>query len=327
MAANNSTFTCFAKLPKELRDMIWIAAIRPAQPGVHFFTIFNLWVDRDRWAIGDDAAVADPECSDISAVAAPCCNRSEPTARSWTASNPSTYLIDGGLLTACKESREAMNKHVRAVEGGHRSDLDKNYDQSKDPDAATTASFLLDGERWFFRVKPELDLFIVQPYDFNSLDDWDTFGHHAYIFGRCHAGHIALEYDPKWASDLSSERGDFPSAEGALGCVSRATTDQASWVDHLWLIDYRIRRRPEESLPVEKRHIFYGVGCRYVEVQPYDPGWDWGPYDYPDDVFSFKHSLDEDSHYDDGPDDFQRFESDGYAWGPMVGILACERDV
>ncbi|RYP89916.1 hypothetical protein DL770_003937 [Monosporascus sp. CRB-9-2] len=153
MAANSSTFTCFAKLPKPLREKIWAAAIRPAQPGVHYFTIYNGDDEKERSTIGDDAAfvVVYPEDCDMSStVAAPRCNRSEPNARSWIASNPSTYLIDGGLLTACKESREAMNKHLRAVEPWDRINSD-NYNQEKDPDAAVTASLVQDGERRYFR--------------------------------------------------------------------------------------------------------------------------------------------------------------------------------
>ncbi|RYP07841.1 hypothetical protein DL765_008994 [Monosporascus sp. GIB2] len=184
-------------------------------------------------------------------VAAPRCNRSGPNARPWIASNPSTYLIDGGLLKACKESRQAMNKHLRAVEWWDRVDPDKNYDQEKDPDAAVTASFVRGGERRCFRVKPELDLFVVQPYDFDTLDHWGNFGLFAFIFGTPHAGHIALEYDRKWASDLEAEIGSSCYAKGALGCVSRATTNEASWVENLWFIDYRIRRRPEESMGLE----------------------------------------------------------------------------
>ncbi|RYP11641.1 hypothetical protein DL767_011118 [Monosporascus sp. MG133] len=297
MTANNSTFTCFVKLPKPLRQKIWTAAIRPAQPGVHYFTIYNWDDEKERSTIGDDAAVvvADPEdCDRSSTVAAPRCNKSEPNARSWIDSNPSTYLIDGGLLTACKESREAMNKHLRAVEWLDRIDSDRNYNQEKDPDAAVTASFVQDGGRRFFRVKPELDLFVFQPYDFDTLDDWWHFGLFALIFGKPHVGHIALEYDPKWASDLKSEVGSSCYAKGALGCVSRATTNENSWVENLWFIDYRIRRRPEESLLVDKRHIFHGAGCRYVEVQSYDPGWDWNQRYEPDNVFSFDLDLYED---------------------------------
>ncbi|RYP76641.1 hypothetical protein DL769_003601 [Monosporascus sp. CRB-8-3] len=321
MAANSSTFTCFTKLPKPLREKIWTAAIRPAQPGVHFFTIYNCDDEKERLTIGDDAAdiVAEPENCGMSTVAAPRCNRSEPNARSWIASNPSTYLIDGGLLTACKESRQVMNKHLRAVEWWDRVDPDKNYEQEKDPDAAVTASFVHNGERRFFRVKPELDLFVVQPYDFETLDDWWHFGLFAYIFGRHHVGHMALEYDPKWASDLKAEIGSSCYAKGALGCVSRATTNETSWVENLWFIDYRIRRRPEESLPVDKRRIFYGVGCRYIEVQQYDPGWDWNLYAGPGNVFTFDLDLYEDLR--------EYYKLEGFKWGPIIGILACERDV
>ncbi|RYP06042.1 hypothetical protein DL764_003405 [Monosporascus ibericus] len=330
MATNDSTFTRFAKLPKELRDEIWTAAIRPDQPGVHYFTIYNRSDEKESSTIGDDAAfiMPHPEEPDVpSAVAAPRCNRSEPNARSWITSNPSTYLIDGGLLTACKESREVMDKHLRALLGVLMTKQvtpilrhsDKNYNQEKDPDAAVTASFVQHGERRYFRVKPELDLFVLQPYDFDTLDDWWHFGYSAYIFGKPHVGHIALEYGPKWASDFESEVGFSYCADGALGCVSRATTNENTWVENLWFIDYRIRRCPEESLLLDKRHIFHGVGCRYVEVQESDPGWDWNQYYGRDNAFSFDFHLYEDLR--------EHFEREGHNWGPAIGILACEREL
>lgn len=44
-------------------------------------------------------------------LSAPLTNDPRPGDRSWTKSNPSAYLIDSGLWTACKESREVMKKH------------------------------------------------------------------------------------------------------------------------------------------------------------------------------------------------------------------------
>lgn len=79
--------------------MIWDFAVRPALPGAHFFTVFNPDEEGERTALGD--CLMNPGSGSTHALAAPQCDKTA-LSRSWTASNPSAYLIDSGLWTACK---------------------------------------------------------------------------------------------------------------------------------------------------------------------------------------------------------------------------------
>ena len=104
-------FHCFANLPYELRRKIWQMAIRPANSGVHHFSIFNSANDNNspsaKFAILDNAQHSKFEYKAAAPRAA--CTQ---TVYSWTQGNPSSYLWDTGLWTACKESREIIMAHL-----------------------------------------------------------------------------------------------------------------------------------------------------------------------------------------------------------------------
>ncbi|KAF5986403.1 hypothetical protein FBULB1_2466 [Fusarium bulbicola] len=101
-------FHLFSALPTELRQEIWNLAIRPKEPGVHIFRVYgNHWDHQAPEAVrlsyhedqfrGWGLAVPLPHED------AACANK--PSARSV-----STYMIDMGLWTACRESMTMMRK-------------------------------------------------------------------------------------------------------------------------------------------------------------------------------------------------------------------------
>jgi len=99
-----AVFHHFPMLPWELRDLIWDISIRPDQPGAHFFTVFSPSIEENKKAM---EVYSMKSAYGATELAASRCSNGKAD-RSWTTSNPSTYLIDSGLWTACKESRERM---------------------------------------------------------------------------------------------------------------------------------------------------------------------------------------------------------------------------
>ncbi|KAK3496772.1 uncharacterized protein B0T23DRAFT_372643 [Neurospora hispaniola] len=106
-----TTFHPFPKLPWELRYDIWDLVIRPLdRPGVHIFCI-------------EERKLEDSEPKECDVICGPIPLESgdsnlhisvpAATMSSGPAGNVSTYMIDGGLWTACKESRAVMERVFR----------------------------------------------------------------------------------------------------------------------------------------------------------------------------------------------------------------------
>lgn len=111
-----SEFHLFTSLPTELRLKIWEYALRqhqPSRPGAHFFSITNLRED------GGELIDLGVQCEwgsrcihnhgDTYCLAAPKFGSSH----SWTSNNPSSYLWDFGMWTACRESRVVIEDHYK----------------------------------------------------------------------------------------------------------------------------------------------------------------------------------------------------------------------
>ncbi|EXL90166.1 hypothetical protein FOIG_16567 [Fusarium odoratissimum NRRL 54006] len=106
------SFHCFRNLPVELQIEIWSSAARPAKAGVQIFSLSSghrsqphedgapevPWADSyyltaPKWAFG-------PQSSRF--------NGFDEITASWTKNNFSTYLIDSGLWSACRQSHRVM---------------------------------------------------------------------------------------------------------------------------------------------------------------------------------------------------------------------------
>ncbi|CAM1501012.1 Fc.00g101740.m01.CDS01 [Cosmosporella sp. VM-42] len=289
------TFHPFAQLPRELRRMIWGFALKPKQPGAHFFTLFDTTKESERSRVPEEALMTCKGRSVTNDLAAPRCNKSDPQNFSWTESNPSAYLLDQGLWTACKESREVMEKRHPVTE-----DTLDEVKPRQLPDCAMAGSFSSNGEFQYFTVYPRSDLFCFQPLDL-GFGDWEHCSGRFPLFlygGQNYVRHIALEFDPSCLGPEGCDD-DVPSFYDHpwVKCAKAVSGIELSWTDNLWLIDYRIKRRPSESPITQKREEFYGNGRTYVEVRPDDPGWQFGPgheeQDY-DNIFNFVEFLESD---------------------------------
>ncbi|KAK3956284.1 hypothetical protein QBC32DRAFT_367031 [Pseudoneurospora amorphoporcata] len=120
MAPPLTTFHPFPRLPWELRNEIWKFSIRPLDlPGAHVFCVEGRDLEDTEYKDCDVHCAriplepqpwkSDDHTDDTflhMAVPAKTLS-SDPTG------NPSLYLVDGGLWTACKESRAAMERAFR----------------------------------------------------------------------------------------------------------------------------------------------------------------------------------------------------------------------
>lgn len=103
-----TTFHPFPRLPWELRNEIWKHSIRPLdRPGAHVFYIEKRDLeDPGPYECGvvcgpievEPCPLEDPDTYLSVAVPAK-------TLSSGPSGNPSAYVVDGGLWTACKETR------------------------------------------------------------------------------------------------------------------------------------------------------------------------------------------------------------------------------
>ncbi|KAM6530213.1 hypothetical protein FALCPG4_008338 [Fusarium falciforme] len=195
-----TTFDRFSDLPRELRDEIRRFAIRTTRPGVHIFRLYN--------DFKDDHAGARDSLSSARFFTGQCL--AEPSWDRYFHStntdcgdrNVSTYLIDGGLWTACKESRLLMEKRFRNSEWGY---LRKQQGTGRPLERIWKLWFLpatgyftsLGSASHYFTVIPCRDLFVLRPDLLGNTDgDWVDLKLPEGLTERVR--HIAIEYNPEW---------------------------------------------------------------------------------------------------------------------------------
>ncbi|KAK5651820.1 hypothetical protein OQA88_11688 [Cercophora sp. LCS_1] len=296
-------FHHFPLLPFELREQIWKLAVRPAVPGVHVFGMYprpsaggGLAASFQAFHPLDLFCLAAPRCLPKASAFTPESLAAEP--RSWLRNNPSTYLIDSGLWSACKESQRVMEQAFRRPEyhgeaewGLIKSILDKNDDLNAKPAKDNFGLFAMPGvtsyatregdvDR-FLSVMPGRDLFILQPFDFSSHLNKPNLNISMPFFypddltrpswSRRH--HIALEYDPAWDKAREEEQ-RYGSEPNIIGYLIPEIADSEQCVSTVWFIDYRIKTNPagwtdvgkDSELGEDGRRVFWGSGRRYVQV-------------------------------------------------------------
>ncbi|KAI8656892.1 2EXR domain-containing protein [Fusarium sp. Ph1] len=268
----DGTFHRFSDLPWELRDMIWNFALRPDAPGVHIFKLYNSKLDD---SVDKNIHVSNPYDSQHLRLAAPQSNKSSITRNR---NNPSTYLIDGGLWTAFKESRLVMERNFNC---------DKWKSSSEDRirwrfeiieagmDMPETSYFAChNGNSHFSTVFPHKDLFILRPQNLETINwsnfDWDiVLGSYMRDYGGLQ--NIALEYNPEWGYDIQDKI-----VETAMDAGSHSSGL------HIWIVDYTLRRRDSAAVgqkPTshgDENVAFHLNGRRFIPVNTYrdrEEGW------------------------------------------------------
>ncbi|EQB54812.1 hypothetical protein CGLO_05304 [Colletotrichum gloeosporioides Cg-14] len=291
------TFHQFPMLPGEIRDQIWDLAVRPlGYRGVHIF----IYIDEHAYDGHKPTSNAFPRhlakkmCGDPHRFVGAPTPANETSPRSWTAGNPSTYAVDGGLLTACKESYMAMCR---------RYDI---YKWSKYVDACP-------------KVKDPIHYSYLQVWDIVTMPEWvikDLLPFAPRLVGSSRVNHIALEFDTsltidglqryqhEWERDFEDNLvGVYPDYPHGLDKTTRwkydgLATAMKSWRSspdtRLWLVDRRLRLKhtaldatkscwaydeiDEIDEPSHERLIFEAEDSSYVGL-PNICAWEFCEYE------------------------------------------------
>ncbi|KAI1408228.1 hypothetical protein F5Y13DRAFT_172891 [Hypoxylon sp. FL1857] len=291
-----STFHPFPRLPKELRDQIWDMAIRPDRPGAHFFSTVYGSNRKEETVDNHFMVIKTPLPYKVNSnfrIAAPGFPPLSRTTLSWVANNPSMYLFDSGLWSACKESRSRMMWRVKPElwTRGALGEQFKGWPLHMFPDElirdmpATGYFHAGEGVR-YFTVFPHQDLICIQPPEpkpFSLGRCFDVTSSAPFMsnyWGFTGRKNIAIEFSPEWVQpDLYQD-------------LVNAILEDMSYIDKLWFIDYRIRQRTDASIakrlgmplgeflekkaslhPSTYRHVFYGSDRTFVEGDPYGDDW------------------------------------------------------
>jgi hypothetical protein len=329
--ANPEPRLTFAHLPFELRDQIWrLAAEAEAeseQTHVHNLTVYNIKTEKASEHIRHGTIKFDIKGSE-SQVADSDTTSSSYALRFW---GP----VDGrpaaqGLANVCPESRWVVRKVSKAGKS-----LMSGVYTTKD---GLAQNILMD---------PQRDLFFLNIFSPTEVD-WRQVVREVPLF-RQGVKHVAFQVDPAWYG--CRERRNFHQfvcrlEDGKQGQRRYDTAREIkplehlawslavnNWAETVWLIAPDLQREEPRWLPEVKEHrqVFYGNGCRYVEIRMEDvgigeyPGWWYPRLDYTrKSIFALMDML----HYSAGSESWGRdpklgaYSEDAF---PRLGVLACER--
>ncbi|KXH26091.1 hypothetical protein CNYM01_02410 [Colletotrichum nymphaeae SA-01] len=264
---SNLDFPRFTRLPREIRDMIWKNAVRPhGRRGVHYFSVVEIPIVSlsTKTEIFEQNHLVERVREGQKQVLAAPLSTEDMTTPSWTAGNRSSYAIDGGLWTACKESRAAMHCRYNPTRVAPQRRI-------RFPSNDSAIFKISDGKRdQWLSVFPESDLFVLQSIrcflDFMRLCQELPFL--SKKDGLVGVRHIAIGFDPTWTVEellryeritdwnnprqLTRQR--FRQQLSVMGLSKNRFNEYDSLVQasrclrgrrdsKLWLIDGRLRRK------------------------------------------------------------------------------------
>lgn len=308
------TFTCFPRLPTELRDEIWDAAIRNRQatPLAHFFTLqdsdvykykklrevskqnLSHWVDRYT-SLGPPPTGSSPEPNNI-----------------WNhPSNSSAYLWDSGLWGACVESRAAVVRRWKLFHGlscclgftfsdddescpGLTPEAEPRWlnrckgdnDHLRNPYRSVVCKFPDHdlGDRWIV-TKPEVDLFICDIPNLPTFDGWSLIRTRTWFHVDQTIANLVMRFDPKWTYSVPDNNDEWEylleerSGGGGFARIVENLALEPYSRSRLWLIDYGLQPEHELGLRelVKDRQVFRAQGHWFIEVREEDMRQRWVP--------------------------------------------------
>ncbi|KAI6752385.1 hypothetical protein HG530_013754 [Fusarium avenaceum] len=308
-----STFHQFSDLPRELRDMIWSFVIRDDNPGVHIFGSLDL--KKTNRTESRRLMSCGKKCWTYAAL--PWRHYFDSLDENRSDENVSTYLIDGGLWTACKESRLIMEKHFRQSEWPKKQECDRYFSQARKEHFKIPATGYFQGDELHcLTVFPHRDLFVLQLDDIATTDWWALYltsnlGEN--LLGCEGIRHLAIEYRPEWTE------GSYYTRKHVKRKLVETIFEIGTSVDKLWFIDHTLKR--SENAPTFKEitnetwkmNAFYAADIKFLEVDIFDskskadwryikPGWDKSDRDHSlshDFVWHLDHLIEERKEIDD----------------------------
>lgn len=270
-----TTFHSFSQLPPEIKYTIWEYAARDVRRGAHFFSAASNWRGPTTTTfLGSDDIFGFP-------LAAPKALDTPDAVQDRVEGNPSSYIVDAGLWTACWDSRNVMKKRYQELGG-----------LVKIPFGWAMAPFSSghithNDEYRAYQLCPTEDLFCIQlsgPTVPRCV--MPTFRLSKSLRPTA-IMNVALEYDPAWIDVSGHTTLSLRGEENPRGCFIRTLCAVSARFApagfEFWLIDRTIRKRnkpvsiympsygddsDEDIEEVQtKPRIFQGHGRRYVEVR------------------------------------------------------------
>lgn len=272
----SSNFRLFQNLPCELRLQIWEFAIRldHRTGGLHHFSITTTNQNANEGGL-ESAVVLEnfdsimdylfylafvPKIGGLGR---------DPSILS---NNQSAYFWDAGLWTACKESRNVMEKHFSKK---HEVETIRNYfnlHESVNRHLVASVSVPQLAEAWCLMVQPYKDLFCFTPRDWSLEIDWSKLWFHlpftTYLRDFGPVQHLAIEFDPSWDLDWPEDFYQLHREKSARGFVSRLL--EAALLENMncfiWLIDQNASSSWASSQQ-KPRRVFYDLEREYFETE------------------------------------------------------------
>ncbi|KAG4292762.1 hypothetical protein FPRO06_12250 [Fusarium proliferatum] len=255
-----ASFKLFAELPKELRDAIWDYASQRNLAGVQ---IFELRTPKPT----EDGETSDPMVSGTrpprQQLDAPSRSKCFPALDgSPGTSNVSRYMADIGLWTACKESRDVMEKTAQRTEIILEKQPKKDYycfwDMEYLPEYNIPAIFRCSTSQQLL-AQPYADLFVIQPSKIEDIN-WSQVARdirkQLEPSGFRLPINIGIEWNVEWG--IKDNYDDFD-------VLCQAFRDIHA---QLWIIDHNLKRRGDigKNKINSGTKVFYACDRRLIEV-------------------------------------------------------------
>ncbi|KAL3301742.1 Methyltransferase domain-containing protein [Colletotrichum asianum] len=300
------SFSSFSLLPGEIRDQIWDFSTRPiGVRGVQYFSVLESCDNTSPILEVFKRHIVKRTRKDQNQVLAAPLVGKETSCPSWYEGNRSTYAIDSGLWTACKESRAAMYRHYRPEEWVDlRKKQRKYYDKhqtyfhyslhsgSKHEQMPATFNAESSGGTQSLTILPGYDLLHLAPVktglSWYALGKDMPFSSPEFGFGGIR--HTAIDFDPSWSLE-ELERYQLKWEELRL---KEAQMDYLRWemphetcpISRLrrygsWTIVFGARLRRKSTVLDEhmtemlygrygswqkEQLVFHAAGCRYYAM-------------------------------------------------------------
>ncbi|OTA04898.1 hypothetical protein A9Z42_0054990 [Trichoderma parareesei] len=225
------------------------------RPGIQFFSVTNHQKDGDELKTLRVQCRLGSECAtghgSRYCLAAPKLGSGEDVGHSWTGNhNPSTYLLNHGLFSACPESRKVAQKAYRIWDSEKAlAEVQSRVPRAPGPiHGSARVPFVAssrNGEEWQFQINPSSDLVCLQPLDPTTI---------------C--------LNRRFMEDLcvAQVQLSVPPLQRAKRALVFADNNQSRQTNvSLWLIDYSLKRE-RTSVVTGRGQEFYGIGQKFVEV-------------------------------------------------------------